>query len=132
MAVEFRSGLLRLVTLGYALGILVLGVIPMGPLPLPTTFVPQDKLMHAAVFSGFTVLVFWATPRRLRRAIGAAVIATAFGGLLELLQALVPYRSADWFDLLADAVGAAIAALLLGLVGRLRNRASDPRSPVDR
>lgn len=119
------------VAASYALGILVLGLIPMGPLPLPTTFVPQDKLMHACVFAGLTFLLSPLLSRAPRGA-WAALGATAFGGLLELLQALVPYRSADWFDLLADAVGAAFAALVIGAISRVRSRAGDPRSLGDR
>ena len=42
-------------------------------------------------------------------------IATAllgFGGLIELLQMLTPTRSAEWADLLADALGIAIGLML--------------------
>ncbi len=48
--------------------------------------------------------------------------ATSIGGLLELWQALLPYRSAEWLDFVADAAGAAAASvmvLLLPNVSRL-------------
>ncbi|MCA9633840.1 MAG: hypothetical protein KC766_39590, partial [Myxococcales bacterium] len=57
LTLEARLRLLRSITATYALGLLVMGLIPIGPLPLPTTFVPQDKLIHALVFAGLTVLV---------------------------------------------------------------------------
>lgn len=126
-----QVAVIRVIAAGYAAGVLVLGLIPMGPLPLPKTFVPQDKLMHAAVFAGFALLL--ALVARGNRGVAWAVGgATAFGGLLELLQALVPYRSADWYDLAADAVGAGLGGLLAAGASQLKNPASDPRNQADR
>jgi VanZ family protein len=36
----------------------------------------------------------------------------AYGGLIEILQSLTPYRSAEWADLLADGLGLAIGLLV--------------------
>ncbi len=57
----------------------------------------------------------WSRRRGLLVALGMSV---AVGGLLECVQALLPYRSAEWGDLIADSVGAALAAALLALAGR--------------
>ncbi len=116
----------------YASAVLLLGLVPMGPLPIPGTFVPQDKLVHAVVFAGMAGLSLFAFAHVRKRAVLAFTLTTAVGGLLELLQALVPYRSADWFDLLADGVGAGLGALLVSAVVRLRSRVTDPRSLDDR
>ena len=40
----------------------------------------------------------------------AYVLAERFGASIELLQGLTAYRTAEWLDLLADAVGLALAA----------------------
>jgi VanZ family protein len=47
---------------------------------------------------------------------------TALGALLELWQAFLPYRSAELLDWVADALGAALAALLLVAFWRLAER----------
>ncbi|NNJ25309.1 hypothetical protein LzC2_13790 [Planctomycetes bacterium LzC2] len=71
-----------------------------------------DKLVHAAIFAGMSLLIAaWRTTRfdSIRR---AAVIAFLFcllyGAADEFTQSFLASRSSDWWDLLADAVGAAI------------------------
>ena len=79
---------------------------------------------QAGHFAAFAVLAFlvlawvageaWAggdgRPKR-----GAVVLAfaaaTAYGGLIEVLQAPLPYRSAQWSDLATDGAGAAVGVL---------------------
>ncbi len=103
----------------YVAGVLALGLTPMPPVDLGGTWLPQDKLGHLVVFGGFAALVT-AVLRGRRRALIGALSATALGGALELLQALTPYRSAEWLDLLADAVGAALGAGLVRAWSRWR------------
>lgn len=98
--------------LGRALVVAML-VVALVPAPAAIGAVPfGDKIGHAA---GFAVLVLWygqiydRGADRLRCVAGAI----AFGALIELLQALVPYRSADLFDLGADALGAVLGLSLL-------------------
>lgn len=70
-----------------------------------------DKLLHAAAFA-FLMLWFaqiyagWRDRRR------CALSLIGFGCLIELLQSLVPYRSADGWDLVADVGGVAIGFVL--------------------
>ena len=40
------------------------------------------------------------------------IYATSYGLLMELIQAMIPWRSAEWGDVLADAVGAALGVWL--------------------
>jgi len=42
----------------------------------------------------------------------AWIYATSYGALMELLQALVPWRSADWVDAVSNAIGAAAGVWL--------------------
>jgi VanZ family protein len=98
----------------FALLVLVfyLGTIPGGPNvdALPG----KDKLGHALAFGSVAVTQLWGFevfqvgPPRFR-AFGAALSATILGGALELVQTQLPARSADVFDLLADAVGAFVS-----------------------
>lgn len=96
----------------YGAALLYFGLINVGPLPT-VPVVATDKLIHALCFGGLEVLIEWAAatlPRR-RRALTAVVLTVSLGGILELVQAGLPYRSAEVADLVADAVGACLAAL---------------------
>jgi VanZ family protein len=105
--------------------ILVLGSIPQGP-PGPAQL--NDKLMH---FIGFAIAAgLWGRAWRHlvpeAPARGAAlrgfVASTALGALLELWQAFLPYRSAELLDWVADALGAALAGLLMAACWHLTER----------
>ena len=72
--------------------------------PMPTT--GWDKANHALAFAVLAVLGLRSYPGRVY---GLLLGLLAYGGAIELLQALTPYRTADFRDLLADGVG-----LLLG------------------
>ena len=41
------------------------------------------------------------------------------GGLIELLQSLTPYRSAEWADWLADGLGLLLGKVLVPVLARL-------------
>lgn len=105
----------------YAASIFYAGVAHIGELP-QTPFVPVDKLLHAACFGGLEVLVEFALAdlEAFRRRSFAILASVGVGVALEFVQAALPYRSADFFDALADAVGALLAALVLTLIGRTR------------
>lgn len=88
------------------------GLIPLKSLPGPD-FELADKVWHAAAFGGLALLLarvmLHAGRLPLRAASLGALIATALGGLLEVLQAFTHYRAAELADFVADALGAAIA-----------------------
>lgn len=90
--------------------------------------VPLDKITHFFAFLGLEWLFELAlaeTAAASRRRAAVAGSAGA-GGLLELAQAALPYRAAEWLDLLADTLGALAGAALLMLLARLRSpRAAD-------
>lgn len=77
-----------------------------------------DKFEHVAGFAVMQVVLARAIAGRSslgtgKRMVGAAVIASALGALLEFYQMALPWRSADVRDWLADTVGATIAAAVL-------------------
>jgi VanZ family protein len=95
------------------------GLIPLGALPGPQ-FELADKLWHLVAFAGLAGLLSRAFIYFGRTALLAAreasLIAVTLGAMLELLQSFTRYRSSDWADLLADALGVALAyAVLRGL-----------------
>ncbi len=93
---------------------LVLASIAVALLPAPPgmgSFTFDDKIAHAVAFA---LLMLWYAQiyagrrDRVRCASSLAVL----GLIIELLQSLVPYRSADGWDLVADCVGVGLGFLL--------------------
>jgi len=81
------------------------------PRPPPTLDTGWDKANHllafaAPAFAGIAALV--RRDRGRMALLGLALL--AWGGALELLQGLLPPRSAEWTDWLADAAGIALGA----------------------
>lgn len=98
----------------YGLGIFYGGVIDIGPLP-KIPHIATDKLLHALAFAGLSVLALFAQTEgsTRRRQLLAASVSIAVGGLLELVQTALPYRSGEWLDLVADAAGAILGVALV-------------------
>lgn len=124
---------LRLVSALLALGWMALIFYLSG---IPNAKLPQgpdgtDKLIHMAVY-GLLALFYLGAMKpasdgrhSLRQTVLAAMLATLYGATDEWHQSFVPTRSADVWDLVADAVGAVIAvtvvAWLHGPLPWLRN-----------
>lgn len=114
---------LRLAAYAVAVGMLIyLTLAPSENLPNPSIW---DKAEHAfawMVLAGVG-LVFW--PKRPWR---IAAFAMFIGGLVEVLQSVLPFgRDGDARDLLSDAVGVA-AALLVWIVFRRLARLFHPQA----
>lgn len=82
------------------------------------TFPLADKLVHVALYAGLGFVCARAAQRgipgsRHRVYWVAWVTAVLYGVADELHQRFVPGRSADWRDLIADAIGAAIGVALV-------------------
>jgi VanZ family protein len=83
--------------------------------PVPVDSAPEgwpsiphaDKIVHALLFALGAALLD-RRPLPLRTAVGISI---AYGALLEGIQGLLPYRSAEGMDLLANAAGACCYAL---------------------
>lgn len=76
--------------------------------------VPIDKLMHGFTFA---VLTIWfgglLRNQSLRAWVMLLVALSAYGVLIEVLQAQIAYRSAEWNDFVADLVGIEIGLIML-------------------
>jgi lipopolysaccharide/colanic/teichoic acid biosynthesis glycosyltransferase/VanZ family protein len=94
--------------------VLVLALIP--PVPnMPTT--GWDKSNHLLAFTVLTLLVRWAYPSRKLPML--LLMLLAFGGVIEVLQALTPIRFAEWADWLADCLGVLLGWGVLTLLKQL-------------
>lgn len=122
------------VAIAFAGGIalLLLAPFPAGPGPLFPGFtfaLPLDKVVHFVLFFA-AAWPWWRSFRALGlvrpgfAAVATVSFATAYAGLLELAQgALTTTRTAEWGDLLAGALGAAVGVATLG-AARSARRAS--------
>ncbi len=92
---------------------------------------PWDQIVHAALFA--LLAWVWCRPParagRVRGVLLAALAAVAYGGAIEICQILLGYRSGEWTDLAADAIGVAFGALLAArLFPRRRRRIANGSS----
>lgn len=96
-----------------AAALLVLAVIPVDP---RLAVGRLDKAAHLGQYLLFAWLLAQAIrSHRLKERDYlwlAWIFAASYGMLIELLQALVPWRSADWADALVNAAGAALGVWL--------------------
>ncbi len=99
-----RAGL-QLALVWYCLGLsMLLGVLVLSLIPMPNTGV-NDKVSHLVVY--FLLAGWFGLLAGSRSVLLWTLVAViAYGGLIELLQAMTPYRHADWADMLANALGA--------------------------
>ena len=103
----------------WAAGLFALSSMPLGggSLDFWWRFPHDDKAVHAGLYAVLGGL--------LRLGSGRAAVAVAGGGLAGavdewFVQARVPGRHPDPFDLLADVVGATLGALAVGVLARRR------------
>ncbi|HEY8780196.1 MAG TPA: VanZ family protein [Mucilaginibacter sp.] len=99
--------------------VLIMCSIDLGGISKASIFFPGfDKLAHCGFF--FVLVIFCCTGlirQQSRKAISyksiiiITAIAVLYGGLIELLQLTIfTWRSGEWADLFADAVGASMGA----------------------
>ncbi len=85
-------------------------------------FEGQDKVAHFGLFLGWSFLMTlralytWSSKQVI---LLVAVISILLGAGTEVLQGLIPNRSKDLFDFLADVVGASLGVLFALLFKRL-------------
>ena len=94
----------------------------------------NDKLLHVVAFGGLALLcapaIAFFRGALSQRGLLITSFSTSvfFGAVLEIVQHFLPYRSAELADLLADAVGAAVACSLLGWWMTWRSSRKIPQS----
>jgi VanZ family protein len=81
-----------------------------------------DKLVHALLYAGLAVLLCAAVSLFRRPsvavALGVVLVVAVYGALDEWTQTFVPSRTADFWDWVADVVGAALGVAGFFLVRR--------------
>jgi VanZ family protein len=111
----------RLTSVAIVCGIWILSFLPATDLPA----VPgNDKWHHALAY--FACMFCWGQwfTRPLPR-LKLAIIFIAMGALIECLQGLTAYRFFEWLDMLANAVGVALAWLVVTVQLAIKRRFGD-------
>ena len=98
----------------YAALVLAVSITPEGP---DLSAGNLDKLAHLCEY----LLFAWLLVQAIRATGGqdpeyrfwAWMYATSYGLLIELIQMMVPWRSAEWGDVAANAIGAACGAWII-------------------
>ena len=96
----------RLAFVAAVIAVLVLSLLPASELPKFTR--GWDKIQHVLAYVGLGLLGLAAWPERAMLVFAALL---AFGAGIEVLQGLSGWRSAEWGDLLADAIGLGVVAM---------------------
>lgn len=107
--------------LACAVLLVISAVLPRPPIAVAALQI-SDLLAHGVAYGVQALLMLWllcAVTRPLRAVAGAWLVATLLGLSTELLQMLQPARSAELRDLVADAIGAAVAVALGWMLMRL-------------
>lgn len=85
----------------------------LGDTPRLAAEAPWDRVAHGVLFA--LLAWVWCGPAARAGRVGgvllAATVAVAYGAAIEVFQMLLGYRSGEWMDLVADAVGVAVGAL---------------------
>lgn len=90
------------------------------PSSTPSVEIPHlDKVVHFCMYFGFSFMV-WVDLFRYKRSqpqlgwLYAFVLPIVISGVIEILQPkLTTYRGGDWYDLLANSLGALTASILM-------------------
>ena len=102
-----------------------LTVLPGSLFPHVKPVVGLDKVAHILMYAGFTFACLWGYRKQFvsnglaykkRAVLLAIVISIAYGGLTEMIQEhIVPTRTGDWFDFVADSIGTVLGVLVFYL-----------------
>ena len=116
-----RSLFFRLSSIAVLIAIWILSFLPGSAMP----DVPgSDKWHHALAY--FVCMFCWGQCYvRPAQRLKLAIIFILMGALIECLQGLTDYRSFEWLDMLADAVGVTLAWLVVTVQLAVQRRFAD-------
>ena len=103
---KFAGGLILLIILAAAVAPAILPWLAGSEPSVPNV----DKWAHGVAFA---MLALWFTGQYARSSYARiAIMLLSYGFLIEVVQGFVPYRSAEFGDLVADAAGIAVGLLV--------------------
>ena len=78
---------------------------------LEAQFLTFDKFLHIGCFIYLTIIAFLS--KIFSQELWVYVIVLGYGILIEIVQIYIPYRSFEFFDILADFAGILIASFFI-------------------
>jgi VanZ family protein len=111
----------KLVFWTFLLALVTLSLMPTAYLAAPI-FSIWDKAQHAFGFAVLTLLAVQAYPSHPR--LRLAILLLLLGGAIELAQSASGWRTGDWRDGLANAVGIAVVLMLVRRRARFTSKAA--------
>ena len=96
--------------------IVCIAVLALMPSPPPDLDTGWDKLNHLLAFTSLAFAASLSSPASRSTRAWLLIALLGFGGLIEVFQLFVPGRSAEWADLLADAIGIACGAVIASVM----------------
>ena len=112
-----RNRLKRWVLIGYVTATTALLLAPVrSPVSTPTS---TDKVAHGLLTGVLAVLVWWAVPHPTRRrALWSAAAAVVYATVIEIVQGFTTWRTTEFADVVAGAVGVVLAVAAIWLASR--------------
>ena len=108
--------------------ILILTGLPGSVFPHAKPLLGLDKVVHVLMYTTFAFSCVWGYRSqfvangknyRTKALLLAAIISILYDGITELMQEyLVPSRTGDWYDFLADTIGTLLGISIFGLFFR--------------
>ena len=108
--------------------ILILTGLPGSLFPSVKPSLGLDKIVHLIMYAGFAFACLWGYRKqfvsngpayKMKAVLLTVVIGIAYGSLTEIMQEyLVPKRTGDWYDFLADCIGTAVGSIVFCLFFR--------------
>lgn len=102
--------------------LLVISYLALSSAPPPTLDSGWDKLNHLLAFGALGFCAFIGSSAARSRWLWGPAALLGYGVLIELLQSQLPPRSADWRDVVADALGITAGLVLAALAQALARR----------
>lgn len=103
----------RYLLLAYLTALFGLLVLPVSEPKFYFLGIKSDKWFHVALFAGLALLLRWNLVGRSRPSEISILVTTTIAFLIEVVQAMIYYRSAEWYDLVAGFFGAIIGVAVM-------------------
>ena len=108
----------------FCLFVLILSVMPSRNFPkVEVTCI--DKIVHFLLYFSLVGAMFFDnifcknTTFQLKKLLFFLLFSIIFGAIIEIIQYFLPSRSAEWFDLLSNSLGAMFGVIVIFIVKRL-------------
>ena len=108
----------------YGIVVMILLLAPVTDESMADVVIWFDKWIHFGLFGGMAFLGYWVVHAPVR----VTMFATAVAALAELLQGPLSFRSADVWDLVAGAVGAAAGVLVARVAAQQYHKRIDAKN----